>query len=106
MIIVEARYGNLIREEEERQSRDREQDGDGYYSYVIDVTIPVQYLVEDSQLHLHNTSKANLLGFFDPCIGEHKQLYIRYLFRDKLHEVTINDPDAVSLPLRSHRIDA
>jgi DnaJ family protein C protein 11 len=68
-------------------------------SIIIDVTIPLQYLVEDSQLHLHDGSKAHLLGFYDPCIGEDKQLYIRYLFHDKLHEVTIDDSDVLGLPL-------
>ena len=55
----------------------------------IDVTVPVQCLVQDSQLHLapsskvrvvligHNSSsrrccQASLLGFYDPCIDEAK----------------------------------
>jgi DnaJ family protein C protein 11 len=72
---------------------------------VIDVTIPMQCLVEESQLHLHASAKSNLLGFWDCAIGEEKQLYVQYLFRDKLHEVTIDDCDPVSMPLLAHRMD-
>ena len=39
------------------------------------------------------------IGFYDPCPGEDKSLYIRYLFKDKLHEVTIDDTQAIGLPL-------
>lgn len=67
-------------------------------SAVVDVTIPLQYQVNDSKLYLHENSKANLLGFYDPCVGEDKKLYIRYLFRDKLHEVTFDDTEKVVLP--------
>lgn len=70
LIIVNAWYGNLAKFGVDEPS-----------PYVIDVTIPLQYLVEDSQLHLHNTSKSKLMGFYDPCIGEDKALHIRYLFR-------------------------
>lgn len=102
LIIVEALYGNLS--SESKQEMPSNVAGDSEPS-VIDVTIPVQYLVEDSQLHLHNTSKASILGFYDPCIGQEKQLYIKYLFQDKLHEVTMLDLDAVALPLASHKIN-
>jgi len=94
LIIVSALYGNL-------ESEDK---GD-CSAQVIDVSIPLQQLVEDSQLHLHEGSKSGLLGFYDPCIGEEKQLYIRYLFRDKLHEVTNDDCQPLRIPLVSHRIE-
>lgn len=38
-------------------------------------------------------------------MGEAKRLRIQYLFRDKLHEVTVNDMDAVRAPLRTHVVD-
>jgi len=92
LIIVQAWYGNLLKE--------AEGDAQDEKSTIIDVTIPLQYLVEDSQLHLEPTPKANLLGFYDPCPGEDKQLYIRYLFQDKLHQVTVQDWEALGIPKR------
>jgi DnaJ family protein C protein 11 len=40
------------------------------------------------------------MGFYDPCPGEPKQLYVLYRFKDKLHSVTINDTDSMACPLR------
>ena len=91
--------------------------------------MPLQALVNNSQLRLHAHSKvskrrtrasvgclgvslthlgpshlipmqASLLGFYDPCIGEPKQLHIVYLFRRRRHEVVVNDLDEVALPMR------
>lgn len=70
----------------------------------MDVTIALQHLVEDSQLRLFETSKANLLGFYDPAYGEEKQLYIRYLFKDKLHQVTIQDNEPLAIPRKADLI--
>jgi|GEM_PF-5976474 len=44
--------------------------------------------------------QASLLGFYDPCIGEPKQLRIVYLFRRRRHEVVLDDLDEVALPMR------
>jgi hypothetical protein len=41
-----------------------------------------------------------LLGFYDPCMGERKTLRIQYLFRSKLHEITVSDAGGVIAPLR------
>ena len=64
-------------------------------------------------------SQYNLLGFWahpsipnasvlliellcqDPCIGENKKLRVRYLFRDQLHQVTIDDVSALRIPMKS-----
>ena len=45
-----------------------------------DVTVPLQCLVEDSgRLSLHEASKAELSGFYDPApADEDKQLLVRY----------------------------
>lgn len=71
---------------------------------VINVTIPVQCLIIDSQLTLHKSSKSQLSGFYDPCVGEDKVLYIRYAHRSHLHEVTIVDNEPLRLPKSAHRI--
>lgn len=36
----------------------------------------------------------------DPCIGEPKKLRIRYLFRDQVHQVTIDDEQMVRAPVK------
>ena len=45
----------------------------------VDVTVPVQCLVEDSgRLSLHEATKAELAGFYDPApADEEKQLLVR-----------------------------
>lgn len=71
----------------------------------LDVTIPIQALVQSSQLIIPGgRSKSGLLGFYDVAIGEEKRLKIRYLFKEKLHEVECGDRDGVAIPLRSHAI--
>eukprot|EP00042_Codosiga_hollandica_P014723 m.34274 g.34274 ORF g.34274 m.34274 type:complete len:258 (+) comp43467_c0_seq4:1051-1824(+) len=96
LIIVEAVYGVLIAGQEHTPSEDDD--------VVIDVTIPVQCLVQESRLQLPATSKASLLGFYDPCIDEPKQLRIRYRFQERLHEATFQDAQSVRIPLRGHLI--
>jgi len=71
---------------------------------IIDVTIPVQHLVLKSQLHMLNSSKSGLIGFYDCAYGEKKQLKIQYSFRGKLHEALINDDELLACPKRSHLI--
>jgi DnaJ family protein C protein 11 len=67
----------------------------------IDVTIAVQSLVTNSQLHISGGhSKSNLIGFYDPCYGEKKHLRIIYQFQGRLHEVTVGDKQPVAAPLR------
>jgi len=45
-------------------------------------------------------SKNHILGFYDPCLGERKQLRIRYEFQERMHEVVVADMDHVALPIR------
>ena len=69
----------------------------------IDVTIPVQSLVSNNQLHIAATqSKSQLIGFYDPCFGEKKQLRITYQFQGKLHQITAGDGESVALPMRGN----
>ena len=62
-------------------------------------------LVTQSQLIIPaGRSKSKLIGFFDPCVGERKQLLIRYVFQGALHELVVDDEDAVAAPLRSQQL--
>lgn len=93
LVILKALYGKLISDD----------DGELLEGQCIDVLTPVQALVRDSQLVLSDTkTKVDIPGFYDPCPGEKKTLYIRYKFRNKLHQVTIADDDAIRLPLQKH----
>jgi DnaJ family protein C protein 11 len=67
----------------------------------IDVTIPVQALVSNGQLHISGGhSKSHLIGFYDPCYGEKKELRVTYQFQGRLHQVTVSDKQPVAAPLR------
>ena len=83
----------------------------------VDVTVPLQFFVNDSQLRLHATSKAGLLGFYNPLVGEyhahddvvdasssaaaaHPQLYVRYAYDGAVFEATFDDEQQVVLPSR------
>ncbi|KAJ3196162.1 hypothetical protein HK101_009902 [Irineochytrium annulatum] len=71
----------------------------------VDVTVPVQNLVVNSQLHISGGhSKAHLVGFYDPCFGEAKRLRVIYKFRSNMHMVEVDDIAAVAAPLRAHMI--
>ncbi|XP_028393566.1 dnaJ homolog subfamily C member 11-like [Dendronephthya gigantea] len=73
---------------------------------VIDVTTALQCQVKDSKLFLTEGCKSQISGFYDPCIGEEKSLRVRYLFRDTLHEVTVEENEALRIPKQSHRLQA
>ncbi|CAO1618942.1 unnamed protein product [Parajaminaea phylloscopi] len=70
-----------------------------------DVKVPLQALVNKSKLVIPGgRGKANLLGFYDPAMGEKKVLRVRYLFRGQIHDATFADKDAVAAPMRSHQL--
>nr|AAR02411.1 DNAJ domain-containing protein [Homo sapiens] len=54
---------------------------------------------------LTEASKAGLPGFYDPCVGEEKNLKVLYQFRGVLHQVMVLDSEALRIPKQSHRID-
>lgn len=95
LIIIEAWYGKLYDTAEGQHT---------FSPKVIDVTVPLQCLVVDSKLILHETSKVSIPGFYDPCIGEKKHLRVRYEFRGQLHEVTVENAETLIIPRHSHRI--
>ncbi|XP_058987131.1 dnaJ homolog subfamily C member 11 isoform X6 [Musca domestica] len=88
LIIVKATYGQT---EEDNQNEFIKEAS-------IDVTIPVQCLVKDGVLELYNSSKSDLPGFYDPCIGEAKILRIDYLHNNVNKSIVVKDIEAVRLP--------
>lgn len=91
LIILEASYG---------PSPDNEATG-----LDVDVTVPLQALVHNSQLYISNrTPKAGIPGFLDPAPAAPKSLRIRYLFRDRTHYAEISDASPVVLPLKDHLV--
>ena len=90
LIILEARYGHLSSSTTTENS-----------IKIIDVTAPLQALVKDSTLRISTTaSKCNLIGFYDPCIGEEKSLFIKYSLRSQVYTILYNDADPIVLPNR------
>ncbi|KAG8743197.1 hypothetical protein FRC10_000268 [Ceratobasidium sp. 414] len=90
LIILDARYGPS-----------KQMDG----GESIDVAVPLQLLVNASQLSIPGgRSKAGLLGFFDPCAGERKELRVTYMFRGRVHVAGVEDRAGVDLPLRGHAV--
>jgi len=72
----------------------------------VDVTVPVQCLVEDSgRLSLQEATKAELAGFYDPApADEEKQLLVRYLYQSRVHQVVVGDSEGLRLPKNAHRV--
>ncbi|XP_063695927.1 dnaJ homolog subfamily C member 11 [Culicoides brevitarsis] len=91
LIIVSAFYGksdkmiNTTNEEDESEE-------------VIDVKVPLQCMVKDSRLVLHKSSKCDLPGFYDPCMGEMKSLKIEYKYKENTYSITFDDKDDIRLP--------
>lgn len=91
LIIDEALYGELV------AAADRPDDD----AAVINVTVPLQCLVKDSQLITSAYSKSGLVGFYDPIPDEPKQLRVRYRFQGRPHQVTVDDRDELRIPRKA-----
>ncbi|XP_071449157.1 dnaJ homolog subfamily C member 11 [Hetaerina americana] len=89
---------SAISEEQEAGEADEELE-------VIDVTVPLQCLVRESKLILYESTKSQLPGFYDPCVGEEKSLSVQYLFHGHLHECVVQDNDPLRIPKQSHRVN-
>ncbi|TFK86075.1 DnaJ-domain-containing protein [Polyporus arcularius HHB13444] len=93
LIILDARYGPSERDE-------------GTEGLDVDVTVPVQALVNSSQLYIPGKrSKAGIPGFYDPVAGVPKTLRVRYKFRGRMHYAEIPDYMPVVLPLKDHLVE-
>ncbi|XP_044487580.1 chaperone protein dnaJ 13 [Mangifera indica] len=102
LVITKAVYGSrkTLTRDESRGSNDES------VSQVIDVTLPLNFLVNDSgQLRLHEgVKKSGIMGFCDPCPGEAKQLYVEYTYRGNRYEVVVDDYEELVIPQEVHRI--
>ncbi|KAI8339624.1 hypothetical protein BC941DRAFT_420998 [Chlamydoabsidia padenii] len=98
LVIIKALYGHLDNLKEE-------DDGDQETEGVVDVTVVLQAMVNESRLTIPSGhSKTNICGFYDPCLGEQKQLKVEYRFQNQLHQVTVKDNAALIVPMRAHLI--
>ncbi|KAK6620360.1 hypothetical protein RUM44_006761 [Polyplax serrata] len=103
LLIIHATYGRSTAQSTYSEARQQELDS-SLDSEVIDVTVQLQVLVKDSKLFIHESSKSQLPGFYDPCVGEEKSLFVQYLFHGVLHEVSVNDHEPLKLPKKSDRV--
>ncbi|PIL27686.1 hypothetical protein GSI_10839 [Ganoderma sinense ZZ0214-1] len=88
LVILDARYGPSEQDE-------------GTEGLDVDVTIPMQALVNSSQLYIPGKrSKAGIPGFYDPVAGVPKALRVRYKFRGRMHYAEIPDYMPVVIPLK------
>ncbi|XP_011310505.1 dnaJ homolog subfamily C member 11 isoform X1 [Fopius arisanus] len=102
LVITKALYGRFVYPD--RRNRDEEIDSESKDD-VIDVTVPLQCLVVNSRLVLHEAAKSELPGFYDPCFGEDKQMLLQYLFHRQTHECLVKDLEPLRIPVQSHRVN-
>lgn len=102
LVITEAKYGNLKNLKRYDQSGEVTE----LASQVMDVTLPLNFLVTDSgQLKLHEgVKKSGIMGFCDPCPGEPKGLRLEYTYAGSRYEVTVDDYAELFIPREDHRI--
>ncbi|XP_042009383.1 chaperone protein dnaJ 13-like [Salvia splendens] len=103
LVVVQALYGS----QKALLNRHRsDETGDGVPSQIIDITVPLNFLVTDSgKLKLHEgVKKSGIMGSCDPCPGEPKQLYVKYTYDANIHEVTVGDYDELLIPQESHKV--
>ncbi|KAA8522228.1 hypothetical protein F0562_012901 [Nyssa sinensis] len=102
LVITKAVYGNrkaLKKRDDSGETKDE------LVSQVMDVTLPLNFLVNDSgQLKLHEgVKKSGIMGFCDPCPGEPKQLLVEYTYGGDRYEVVIDDYGELVIPNKAHR---
>ncbi|XP_057513256.1 chaperone protein dnaJ 13-like [Actinidia eriantha] len=103
LVITKAIYGS------QKASKKRDELGeakDELTSQVLDVTLPLNFLVGDSgQLKLHEgVKKSGIMGFCDPCPGEPKKLHVEYTYHGRSYKVIVDDYEELLLPQGSQKI--
>ncbi|CAH2059207.1 unnamed protein product [Thlaspi arvense] len=96
LIVTKALYGDAKAIEKRHEHLVVEEVDSG----VIDVTVPMNFLVSDSgELKLHEgVKKSGIMGFCDPCPGQPKQLYIAYTYDARTSEVIVGDCEELIIP--------
>ncbi|KAJ0259740.1 Chaperone protein dnaJ 13 [Hirschfeldia incana] len=95
LIVTKALYGDAKAIEKRHEHLEEEVD-----SGVIDVTVPMNFLVSDSgELKLHEgVKKSGIMGFCDPCPDQPKQLYVAYTYNSRAFEAIVGDCEELVLP--------
>lgn len=103
LVITKALYGDRKKIKESSELSDID---DNVASQVLDVTIPLNFLVtEAGQLKLHEgIKKSGIMGFYDPCPGDPKLLLVEYMFHGRQYKVMADDYGALLLPQDIHQI--
>ncbi|KAK1695310.1 hypothetical protein QYE76_012007 [Lolium multiflorum] len=103
LVITKALYGDRKKIKESSELSDID---DNIASQVLDVTIPLNFLVtEAGQLKLHEgIKKSGIMGFYDPCPGDPKLLLVEYTFHGQQYKVMADDYGALLIPQDIHRI--
>ncbi|KAK9698786.1 hypothetical protein RND81_08G131300 [Saponaria officinalis] len=103
LVITKAVYGS---EKALKKLLESENASDDLASQVIDVTIPLNFLVNDlGQLKLHEgVKKSGIMGFCDPCPGEPKKLLVEYTYHGRNYKVVVDDYDQLLIPQEIHRV--
>lgn len=77
-------------------------------NFVIDVTKPMQCLVDESRLEIEpGLSKSELDGFYDPYPLEddiRRHLSVQYSFLGGLHKTIVADTEELRIPQQSHAV--
>ncbi|KAF4353086.1 hypothetical protein F8388_016931 [Cannabis sativa] len=104
LVITKALYGSSKALKKINEPAEGNEDESA--SQIIDVTLPLNFLVNDSgQLKLHEgVKKSGIMGFCDPCPGEAKQLYVEYTCGHGRYEVVVDDFGELILPQEVHRV--
>ncbi|ESQ52194.1 hypothetical protein EUTSA_v10016484mg [Eutrema salsugineum] len=97
LIVTKALYGDPKAIEKRHENEHEEEEVD---SGIIDVTVPMNFLVSDSgELKLHEgVKKSGIMGFCDPCPGQPKQLYVAYTYHSHTFEVNVGDSEELIIP--------
>ncbi|KAF3558607.1 hypothetical protein F2Q69_00017395 [Brassica cretica] len=95
LIVTKALYGDAKAIEKRHEHMEEEVD-----SGVIDVTVPMNFLVSDSgELKLHEgVKKSGIMGFCDPCPDQPKQLYVAYTYNSRTFEAIVGDFEELLIP--------
>ncbi|KAL8091231.1 hypothetical protein AgCh_040365 [Apium graveolens] len=102
LVITEAIYGNPKYMKKRFHPEEQKEE---LASQVFDVTLPLNFLVNDSlQLKLHeDVKKSGIMGFCDPCPGEAKHLLVEYTYHGNIYEVEVDDYEELIIPQEAHR---